>query len=84
MIRYTVTSTPEAEAELVELWLTGADRNEITAAVRIIDDALASDPETKGNPVVEGLRSYIAPPLRVLFVVRSEDRTADIQLVRRI
>jgi hypothetical protein len=84
MNRYTVTWREEAEAELIELWLAASDRSEITAAVRIIDQALAIDPETKGNAVAEGLMSYIAPPIRVLFVVQTEDRTVDIQLVRRI
>jgi hypothetical protein len=84
MNRYTVTWQSDAENELVELWLGSPDRNEITAAVRAIDQSLASEANFKGDQVAEGLRSLIAPPLRVLFVVRESDRVVEIELVRRI
>jgi hypothetical protein len=84
MIGYTVTWHREAEEELAELWLFDADRNAITAAVCAIDLALANDAASKGEAVAEGLRSLIAPPLRVLFVVREADRVAQVELVRRI
>lgn len=84
MNRYTVTWHREAEDELTELWIAAPDRDEIAAAVRAIDAALASDAETRGEPVAEGLRSLNAPPLRVLFTVRQDDRLAVVQVVRRI
>lgn len=83
-MRYTVTLHREAEDELAELWLFASDRNEITAAVQAIDLALASDAGSKGEVVAEGLRSFIAPPLRVIFVTREADRVAQVELVRRI
>lgn len=84
MNRYTVTWHREAEDELTELWIAATDRDEIAAAVRAIDAALATDAETRGEPVAEGLRSLNAPPLRVLFTVRQDDRLAVVQVVRRI
>ena len=84
MTRYTVTWQREAEGELVELWIAAADRDAIAAAVQAVDLALSSDAELKGDAVAEGLRSVNAPPLRVLFVARQEDRVAEIVMVRRV
>ncbi len=84
MNRYTVTWQPEAEAELVELWLKASDRNQLAAAVRAIDAGLSLDAEGKGDLVAEGLRAFNAPPLRVLFTVRPADRVVEIELVRQL
>lgn len=84
MNRYTVTWQPEAEADLVALWLEAPDRNDVSAAVRSIDAALAMDAEAKGDLVAEGLRAFNAPPLRVLFTVRPADRVVEIELVRQL
>jgi len=84
MNRYTVTWQPEAETELVELWLEARDRNQLAAAVRAIDTDLAMDAEAKGDLVAEGIRAFNAPPLRVLFTVRPADRVVEIELVRRL
>jgi hypothetical protein len=84
MMRYTVTWHPEAENDLTELWLLATDREDITAAVQAIDVTLATDASARGETVAEGLRSLIAPPLRVLFVIREADRVAQVELVRRI
>jgi len=84
MMRYTVTWHREAEDELTELWLVATDRNEITAAVRAIDVALATDASEKGETAAEGLRSFYAPPLRVLFAIREHDRVVQVELVRRM
>ena len=84
MTRFTVIWHREAEGELVELWLSASDRNEISAAVQSIDVALSSDAKTKGESVAEGLRSFSAPPLRILFAVLNADRVVQIELVRRI
>jgi len=84
MTRYTVTWHPEAENELTTLWLSAEDRSEITAAVQAIDLALVSDAATKGVEIAEGLRAFLAPPLRVLFVMHDADRVVEIEFVRRI
>lgn len=84
MTRYTVTWQADAEAELVDIWLSASDRGEVAAAVRAIDEALSIDAGAKGDTVAEGLKSFNAPPLRVLFLVREADRVAEVELVRRI
>lgn len=84
MTRYTVTWHPEAENELTALWLSAADRSEITSAVRAIDLALACDAATKGIQIADGLRAFLEPPLRVLFMTRDADRVIEIVFVRRI
>ena len=84
MARYTVVWVQSAEDELVDLWLASGDRADISAAVNSIDEALCSDAETKGHALAEELRSFNAPPIRVLFSVRSDDRVAEILSVRRV
>lgn len=84
MTRFTVTWHREAEDELAELWLYATDLNEISAAVQAIDLALSSEAESKGEIVAEGLRSFNAPPLRVLFAISQADRVVQVELVRRI
>lgn len=84
MTRYTVTWHPEAENELTSLWLSADDRNEITEAVQAIDLVLASDAATKGVEIAEGLRAFLAPPLRVIYATRDADRVVEVEFVRRI
>jgi hypothetical protein len=84
MTRFTVTWHREAEDELAELWLGASDRDDIAAAVRQIELALSTDAVSKGESVAEGLRSFNAAPLRVLFVARETDRVVQVELVRRI
>jgi hypothetical protein len=84
MNRYTVVWQPEAEADLVELWLEAGDRKEVTTAVRAIDTVLSIDADAKGTLIAEGLSALNEPPLRVLFTVRVADRVVEIELVRRL
>ena len=84
MTRYTVTWHPEAEAELTALWLTAEDRDEITTAVQAIDLALANDADAKGVVIADGLRAFLAPPLRVIFTTHDADRVVEVEFVRRI
>lgn len=84
MMRFTVTWHREAEEELAKIWVQASGRNEISAAVQAIDVALSSDAGEKGESLAEGLRSFNAPPLRVLFVIRHADRIVQVELVRMI
>jgi len=84
MNRYTVTWQPAAEAELIQLWMQAQNRNQVAAAVRAIDSALAIDAESKGLLIAEGLHAFNEPPLRVLFTVRPADRVVEIELVRQL
>lgn len=78
---FTVTWHPDAEYELASIWVASGERKRVTLAVATIDSELATDPETKGQPVREGLRKLDASPLRVLFAVKTEDRVAEVLIV---
>lgn len=82
MTRYTVVWCKDALNELTQLWLAALDRDAITLAAHEIDVALATDAERKGNAVSEGLRAFLALPLRILFEVREGDRVVEILKVK--
>jgi len=44
MTRYTVVWAQAAEDELVNIWLEGDDRNDVTAATQAIDRELQTEP----------------------------------------
>jgi plasmid stabilization system protein ParE len=78
---FTVTWHPDAEYELTSIWVATGERKRVTLAVATIDSELAGDPEARGQPVREGLRSLNVPPLRVLFAVKVEDRVVEVLMV---
>ena len=84
MTRYTVVWVQSAEDELVDIWLDGDDRKEVTAATNAIDHELRTNADTKGVLLSEGLRSLNAFPLRAIFTVRVDDRVAEVLRVLRI
>ena len=84
MTRYTVVWVQSAQAELADLWLSAPDRNATTAAAHAIDQELAVDASAAGAELREGLRALFAPPLRVLFTVREDDRIVEVLRVRRL
>ncbi len=84
MIRYTVVWHREGRDELAKIWIDARDRNAISAAADVIDEELLTDALTKGAELSEGLRALLAPPLRVLFAVREEDRLVEVLCVRRL
>jgi plasmid stabilization system protein ParE len=83
MTRYTVVWPEGAEEDLARIWLSGPDREAVAAAADSIDSQLAENATVKGLELSEGLRALHAPPLRVLFVVRDEDRIVEILRVKR-
>jgi len=82
MTRYTVVWVQSSQSELADLWLNAPDRNAVTAATHAIDRELAVDPSSRGVELSEGLRAFFAPPLRVLFAVRGDDRIVEVLRVR--
>ena len=84
MTRYTVVWEQGSQSELADLWLNAPDRNAVTAAACAIDQELAVDAATKGVELSEGLRAFFAPPVRVLFTVREDDRIVEVLRVRRL
>jgi hypothetical protein len=84
MTRYTVIWKLGAQNHLAQLWIEAPDREVVTAAANQIDNELAEDPDLKGSPLREGLRSFDISPLRVLYEVNEMDRIVDVYSVRRI
>ncbi len=84
MTRFTVVWKREADDELTEIWLRAADRNPVSEATAAIDRELRDDPGSKGEPVAEGLRKLIIPPLVVLFWVSDEDRRVQVDNVHTL
>jgi hypothetical protein len=67
---------------LIEIWLSAPDRSAIAAAVNAIDRQLAHDAHAKGSELSEGLQTLVELPLKVLFVVRDEDRIVEVLRVK--
>ena len=56
-----------------------------SALDELVDDRhLADAPLTKGVELREGLRAFFAPPLRVLYSVRDDDRVAEVLRVKTL
>jgi hypothetical protein len=79
-MKYTVTETPVARAQLARLWGNSPSpvRAAITRASARIDSALRDDPERKGVALVEGMYSISEPPLRAYFIIGEPDRLVTI------
>lgn len=82
MRSYTVTWTQTALDCLANVWLTAADRDDVTASVTMVDGMLAAAPEDVGQPLREGLRVCEQENLRFLFSVRHGDRVVEVVFVR--
>lgn len=82
MTRFNVVWSKIASNMLTELWLDATDRNAIRSASDEIDRELAHNPIDKGTELSEGLWSYPAPPLKVIYSVREDDRIAEVLRVR--
>lgn len=81
-MRYTVVWKKSVQDELADLWLSAPNRNAVTVATNVIDERLKNDAAMEGIPVSEGLRAFIAPPLRILFAVSEPDRVVEVLRVR--
>lgn len=84
MTRYTVSWVQSAQDELADLWLNALDRSVVATAAQAIDEELGEDAPAKGRELSEGLRSLFAPPLKAIFIVREDDRIAEVLRVRSI
>jgi hypothetical protein len=82
MSRYTVTWLKGAQNHLAQIWVDATDQQAGAAAADTIHAQLAIDPENKGTPVAEGLKSFFVPPLRVLFSFSEPDRIVEVASVR--
>jgi hypothetical protein len=72
-MRFRVSWTPLAEQDLAAVWLNADDRNAVTRAATAIDQLLADDPETRGEPLFDTVRTVCLDPLGVHFEVVDAD-----------
>jgi hypothetical protein len=83
MTRFTVVWHQKAQDELATLWIEAADRAAVASAAGAIDRCLTSDADGKGTPIIDVIRQFTVPPLRVLFAVSEPDRMVRVLLVER-
>ena len=82
MIRYTVVWLKTVQNDVGEIWLASSDRNAITTASARIDHELATDADSKGDELSEGLRVLDSGPLRAVFSVDAKNRIVEVSRIR--
>jgi hypothetical protein len=75
MNRFTVVWVKDVLDELAEIWMESNEREAITTATLEIDNLLSADPGNKGGELKEGIRFFLAPPLRVLYTINESEST---------
>lgn len=84
MTRYQVVWGDSVIDDLARFWMKTSEKQAITDAAAMIDEQLAVDASTKGEPLSEELRALTAGLLRAYFVVHEDDRIVVVTYVRRI
>jgi hypothetical protein len=74
----------EATNELAEIWVESLNRNAVADSSNAVDRELKDAPASKGTELSEGSRALVSPPIQVLFVVREEERTAEVLPIKLI
>jgi hypothetical protein len=70
---YTVVWAPDAEEELVRIWIRSGSRQHVTSATDKIDRLLRMQPQSQGEPWFDKLTLHV-PPLLVVYEVIPDDR----------
>jgi hypothetical protein len=73
-MKYTVTWKPDAESELMNLWLGASNRESIRQAADDIERLLANDAEDQGKSRIGDFRILLIEPIGVLYHVSHLDR----------
>lgn len=81
-MKYTVVWEIAAQSQLARIWMSAADRQDVTNASNRIERELARDAHAQGTPLGV-FRTYTDDPLAVLFHVDPGDRMVRIIQVRR-
>lgn len=74
---FTVMWRQQAIEELARVWMATADRQRLGDAVSRIDAAIRLNPEVKCVDFC-GDRLLVVAPLAVVFMIREEDRIAEV------
>lgn len=82
-MRFKVTWTPSAEADLARIWLAARDRERLTEVSARIEEGLARSPTSAGESREPGVRLIFDDPLWVEFETDQSARTVRILTVWR-
>lgn len=69
---FAVTWAPDAEEELVRIWISSGSRNAVKRAADETDKVLTHNPETKGTSCGKRLSLHF-PPLLVVYEIVPDD-----------
>jgi hypothetical protein len=72
-MKFTVTWTSRAEADLAQLWNESKDQTAIARAADTIDRILQFNPQKKGDGNYDAIRTLVVDPLGVDFEVVEDD-----------
>lgn len=81
-MRYSVVWSQDADDDLLNIWLSAANRGAITAAQSRIDSELAIHPLRNADHLAEGLYRLELSPLCVVFEVSDADALIRVESVR--
>ncbi len=77
-MKYTVILTPQAEAELTELWLAANNRSDLSSSADAIDRLLKNEPDRIGTLLFDTVRRFQLAPLVVDFEIIEDDRLVNV------
>jgi hypothetical protein len=77
-MKYTVVTTPVADHQLAEIWLSAPNRQHVADAFDHIEALLKHDALVLGREHPDGWRALVCPPLAVTFRVSEDDRLVSI------
>ena len=77
-MKFTVVWSPEAEAELCELWLRSPNPADFARQVDALERELMTKADEVGESREDGSRLLIVELIAVLFEVELEDRKASV------
>lgn len=81
-MNYDVEYEKAAEDDLAAIWIAASDRTAVTNASAELDDAMADDPLTLGEPRESSIRRVaFCPPLGVEFEVIEDDKRVIVEAV---
>jgi hypothetical protein len=81
-MKWTVLYLPKAQADLIDSWMTGPDRQAVAEAADEIDAMLATDPLIAGESRGDNQRIVCKWPLAAQFRVEPADCRVIVSAVR--
>ncbi|QDT36342.1 hypothetical protein [Stratiformator vulcanicus] len=85
-MKYTVTFSDEAEADLALIWLSAPDRDSVTNATSLLDALLRHDAHEKGRRrnAESNERAIDVLPIQCVFSASPVDRLVTVLHIRHV